>query len=106
MVKKLDQDKINEALSALNASLNTAWQIKERKLHKAFKFANFADAFSFMTRVAFYAEKLDHHPEWFNVYNKVEISLTTHDVDNLSDLDFKLAQKIEIVALKMNYVKV
>ncbi len=103
MAKKLDQDTINEALSALNASLNTAWQIKEGKLHKAFKFSNFADAFSFMTRVAFYAEQLDHHPEWFNVYNKVEINLTTHDVDGLSNLDFQLANKIEIAALKMKH---
>ena len=106
MAKKLDQDKINEALFALNTPLNMAWQLKEGKLHKAFKFANFADAFSFMTRIAFYAEQLDHHPEWFNVYNKVEISLTTHDVDGLSDLDFKLAEKIEITALKMNHAPV
>jgi 4a-hydroxytetrahydrobiopterin dehydratase len=60
-------------------------------ISKTFTFKNFNEAFGFMTRVAMQAEKLDHHPEWFNVYKTVEVTLTTHDVDGLSDLDIKLA---------------
>ena len=59
---------------------------------KTYKFKNFIDAFGFMTRAAIYAEKLNHHPEWSNVYNKVEVTLITHDVDGLSALDIKLAR--------------
>ena len=63
-------------------------------LKKTFKFKTFNEAWGFMTRVALAAEKLNHHPEWSNVYNRVEITLTTHDCDGLSDLDVKLAQRI------------
>ena len=62
---------------------------------KTFEFADFNAAFGFMTRVAIAAEKADHHPEWFNVYNKVEITLTTHDADGLSARDTNLARFIE-----------
>jgi 4a-hydroxytetrahydrobiopterin dehydratase len=65
---------------------------------KTFVFRNFVEAFGFMTRVALWAEKLNHHPEWANVYRKVTITLTTHDVDGLSELDVMLAQKIETLA--------
>ena len=59
---------------------------------KSFKFADFNAAFGFMTRVALMADKLDHHPEWFNVYNRVEVLLTTHDADGVTDLDVALAR--------------
>ena len=59
---------------------------------KTFKFADFNEAFGFMTRVALMADKLDHHPEWFNVYNRVEVLLTTHDADGVTDLDLTLAK--------------
>lgn len=59
---------------------------------REFKFKNFNDAFGFMTRVALQAEKMNHHPEWSNVYNKVSVTLITHDCDGLSELDIKLAQ--------------
>ena len=59
---------------------------------KTFKFADFNAAFGFMTRVALMADKLDHHPEWFNVYNRVEVLLTTHDADGVTDLDVALAR--------------
>jgi len=64
-------------------------------LEKTFKFANFVEAFGFMTRAAIHAEKLNHHPEWFNVYNRVEVKLTTHDTGGLSDLDVKLASAMD-----------
>jgi len=59
---------------------------------KTFKFADFNAAFGFMTRVAMMADKLDHHPEWFNVYNRVEVLLTTHDADGVTELDLTLAR--------------
>jgi 4a-hydroxytetrahydrobiopterin dehydratase len=62
---------------------------------KSFKFRDFNEAFGFMTRVALYADKADHHPEWFNVYNRVEITLTTHDAGGLSERDVAMARFIE-----------
>ncbi|XP_048419536.1 pterin-4-alpha-carbinolamine dehydratase [Stegostoma tigrinum] len=64
-------------------------------IYKEFIFKNFNQAFGFMTRVALQAEKMDHHPEWFNVYNKVHITLSTHDCGGLSERDIKLATFIE-----------
>lgn len=72
------------------------WEEKEKKLYKKFEFKNFNEAFSFMTRVALEAEKMDHHPLWTNVYNKVEIWLSTHDAgDIVTEKDKKLATKID-----------
>ena len=65
---------------------------------KTFKFADFNEAFGFMTRVALMADKLDHHPEWFNVYNRVEVLLTTHDADGVTDLDLALAKFMDAAA--------
>ena len=67
-------------------------------IFKQFKFKSFVDAFSWMTAAAIYAEKMNHHPEWSNVYNRVEVTLTTHDVDGLSILDITLAQKMDQLA--------
>ena len=67
-------------------------------IHKEFVFANFVEAFGFMTRAAIWAEKLNHHPEWFNVYKTVKVTLTTHDVDGLSALDAKLGAKMDQLA--------
>ena len=72
------------------------WEEKNNTLYKKFEFKNFAEAFAFMTKVALAAEKMDHHPLWTNVYNKVEIWLSTHDAgDIVTDKDRKLAEKID-----------
>ena len=72
------------------------WQEKNNQLYRAFTFKDFKDAFSFMTKVALIAEKMDHHPNWTNVYNKVEISLSTHDAgDKITDKDHALAKAID-----------
>ncbi len=72
------------------------WQEEQNKLYRKFEFKNFSEAFGFMTRVALAAEKMDHHPEWKNVYNTVEIWLSTHDAgDIVTEKDHKLAQKID-----------
>lgn len=72
------------------------WQEKDNKLFKKFQFKNFSEAFAFMTRVAMEAEKMDHHPLWTNVYNTVEIWLSTHDAgDRVTEKDHNLSQKID-----------
>ena len=67
-------------------------------ISKTFKFADFNAAFGFMTRVALMADKLDHHPEWFNVYNRVDVVLTTHDADGVSELDLTMAKFMDGIA--------
>ena len=72
------------------------WIEEENQLKKSYIFSDFTEAFAFMTRVAFLAEKLQHHPNWANVYNRVDISLTTHDAGNVvTEKDRKLAQAID-----------
>lgn len=72
------------------------WKEQNNKLSREFVFANFTEAFAFMTRVAFLAEKLEHHPEWSNVWNKVNISLSTHDAGNVvTEKDRELARAID-----------
>lgn len=79
------------------------WKEENNKLQATFKFKNFMEAFSFMTEVAFHAEKQGHHPNWSNVYNTVEIHLTTHDAGNtITEKDHKLAKAISTVFEKYN----
>ena len=74
----------------------TMWEEKNNTLYRKFEFKDFSQAFSFMTRVALAAEKMDHHPSWTNVYNTVEISLSTHSAGNIvTEKDRKLALKID-----------
>ena len=84
----------------LNPLLATGWEVQEERdaIAKRFVFENFVDAFGWMTRVAFWAEKWNHHPEWSNVYKTVDVVLTTHDVGGLSALDAKLARKMDGLA--------
>ncbi|MBD3664841.1 4a-hydroxytetrahydrobiopterin dehydratase [Sulfitobacter aestuariivivens] len=81
----------------LDPLMETGWEIEEGRdaIRKTYKFDDFADAFGWMTRAAIWAEKWNHHPEWENVYNRVTVTLTTHDVDGLSTLDVKLARKMD-----------
>ena len=71
------------------------WTYHENAIHTSLEFKNFKDAFSVMTRIAFEVEKLNHHPDWSNVYNSLHISLSTHDANGVTDKDFELAQVID-----------
>lgn len=86
--------------AALDALLATGWtRCNGREaIEKTYSFRNFVDAFGFMTRAALWAEKWNHHPEWSNVYKTVHVVLTTHDTDGLTDLDIKLATKMDALA--------
>jgi 4a-hydroxytetrahydrobiopterin dehydratase len=95
---KMEDAAIAEALSALNASASPPWSVADRKLHKTFRFEDFSEAFGFMARVALAAEAMDHHPEWFNVYNTVRVDLSTHDAGGITELDFALAGRMETIA--------
>jgi 4a-hydroxytetrahydrobiopterin dehydratase len=95
MVERFSQDVIDVSLKSLNSDSEKSWEVKDGKLYKKFKFKSFVSAFGFMTQVAIIAERANHHPEWSNVYNKVEIYLTTHVAKGISKRDFELAQEIE-----------
>ena len=94
MTEKLSDETRKTLLQPL---FDTGWVLDENRdsITKKYKFADFADAFGWMTRAAIWAEKWNHHPEWSNVYNNVTVTLTTHDVDGLSTLDVKLARKMD-----------
>ena len=87
--KKLSKQDLASAVKTLNG-----WSVKKGKLHKEFKFKDFVRAFGFMSSVALIAEGMNHHPEWFNVYNKVIIDLTTHDLGGISSFDVEFAKKV------------
>ena len=88
--KKLSDNEIEVKLKELRN-----WEIQQGKLCKSFEFKNFTQAFGFISKIALESEKLDHHPELFNVFNKVKIFLSTHKVNGLSEYDFILAKKID-----------
>lgn len=92
--KKLSDEEISLALQDL-----PGWEVKEGKLHKAYKFGSFAQAMGWMVAVGIQADKMDHHPEWSNVYSRVSVSLVTHDMGNaISSWDVDLAHKMETLA--------
>ena len=93
MVEKLSDTDIHARLRDL-----PGWSFQEGKLTREFHFANFVDAFGFMTRTAMVAEKANHHPEWFNVYNKVKVQLTTHEAKGITERDFSLAATMDELA--------
>lgn len=89
-MKKLTENEIQEKLETLDG-----WSYSDNAIHTSLEFENFKEAFATMTRIAFEAENMQHHPEWTNVYNTLEISLSTHDADGVTEKDFKLAKAIE-----------
>ncbi len=91
--KKLTDAQIQENLAQVDG-----WTIEDGKLHKEFQFDTFVTAFGFMTQLALVAESLNHHPEWFNVYNRVTIDLTTHDAGGISELDFQWAKQADAIS--------
>ncbi len=90
---KLSSEQISEELKNL-----PGWSIKDEKLHKDFEFESFNQAFGFMTRAAMEIEKMNHHPEWFNVYNKLTVDLMTHDAGGITENDIQLARILNSLA--------
>jgi len=93
---KLSDSKIASALSRL-----PSWKLKGGKLQRRYEFADFVTAFGFMASAALVAERMNHHPEWFNVWNTVRIELATHDAGGITALDFKLAHAMEELAARL-----
>lgn len=92
--RKLTDEEIQNALAEL-----PGWKVAGGKLHKTFRFASFAEAIGWMVSVAVYADKKDHHPEWYNVYSRVTVDLSTHDLgDAISEWDVDLAKRMETLA--------
>lgn len=94
-VSRLDESERTAALEQLKL---WSYDADAKGIRRTLRFTDFAEAFGFMARVAILAEKADHHPEWFNVYNRVEILLTTHDAGGLSQRDIDLASAIDAIA--------
>ncbi len=90
---KLSSEQISQELKNL-----PGWSVKDEKLHKDFEFGDFNEAFGFMTRAAMHIEKMNHHPEWFNVYNKLTVDLTTHDAGGITENDINLAKILNSLA--------
>ena len=108
VIHTLNDDEIERSLQTLNAGAashtaydpaylkqQTSWSLLDGKLCKHYTFTNFETAFSYMTKVALLAEEHDHHPEWFNVYSKLEVALVTHDAGGITEKDFALARDMD-----------
>jgi 4a-hydroxytetrahydrobiopterin dehydratase len=87
---KLSDEDVNRRTAELDG-----WAVVDSALQRAFEFPSFAEAFGFMAVVALHAQRMDHHPDWSNVYNRVDVRLSSHDVGGISERDFKLAAKID-----------
>jgi len=97
-IKKMSRQEIKVGLEEL-----PRWDLKEEKLHRELKFKNFVQAFGFMAQAAIIAEKLNHHPEWSNVYSRVTLDLTTHEAGGISQRDFELAQELNSILVEMGF---
>ena len=95
-MRKFSGSELKEALEQL-----PGWSVVDGKLHKEYKFPDFVHAFGFMTTAALGIEKMNHHPEWFNVYNRVTVDLTTHDAQGITAKDAELAKLLDEVAKKL-----
>ena len=94
--QKLDENEIKRRLEGL-----PFWTVRDGKLHREYRFADFVTAFGFMTSVALVAEAMNHHPEWFNVYKTVEVTLSTHDAGGLTEPDINLAEAMVRLAREL-----
>jgi 4a-hydroxytetrahydrobiopterin dehydratase len=92
-IPRLSDEEVKARLDKL-----PSWALEDGKLHREYKFGGFAEAFGFMSTCALVAQKLDHHPEWFNLFDRVVVDLTTHDAGGISALDFALAAEMEKAA--------
>jgi len=90
---KLSDSELETALHAL-----PKWRVVNAKLHRSFEFADFIEAWGFMSAAALVIQQMDHHPEWFNVYNRVRIELTTHDASGITTRDLELAKRLDALA--------
>ena len=95
-MRKFSGSELKEALDGL-----PGWTVERGKLHKEYSFADFIHAFGFMSTAALSIEKMDHHPEWFNVYNRVTVDLATHDAQGITSKDVELAKLLDAVAKKL-----
>lgn len=95
-MQKLSDTEIKAALGQI-----PSWQVANGKLHREYKFPDFIHAFGFMATAAIAIEKMNHHPEWFNVYNRVTVDLTTHDAQGITSKDIELAKLLEEIASKL-----
>ena len=91
-MKAMSENEITEKLKEFEG-----WEYENNAIHTSLEFDNFKDTFSVMTRIAFEAEKMDHHPDWANVYNTLSISLNTHSADGVTEKDFQLAKIIDVL---------
>ena len=92
-ITKATEQEIQKGLAELDS-----WAIADGKLHREYRFRDFVQAFGFMTQAALLAERAAHHPEWFNVYNRVVVDLTTHEAGGITHKDFDLAREMEQIA--------
>ena len=93
VITKLTDEQIKKEITSL-----TGWSVMNDKIHKDFVFTDFVEAFGFMSKAAIHIEKMNHHPEWFNVYNKIRIYLTTHDAGGITQNDIDLARILNSLA--------
>lgn len=100
MADRLTTEEIEAAINELNAAEDAAWVSRGTSIERTFRFPDFVSAFAFMAEVALIAERMNHHPEWFNVYGTVRVSLSTHDAGGLTALDFRLAGAMNLAAAR------
>lgn len=98
MTERATQLSVTDRESALAPLKGWQYDAAEKAIIKNFVFDDFSAAWAFMNRAALLAEKMDHHPEWFNVYNRVHVKMTTHDADGVTELDIQMAQAMEMFA--------
>ena len=98
-MKSMSKQEAQQAFAVLQQQAQAPWQLQEDSLHTQWKFKDFVQAMAFMNAVAEVAERMNHHPEWSNVYNRVNVRLTTHDAGGLTHLDFALAQAMDSLAI-------